>query len=436
MAWIECVPNISEGRRDDVINAVANAVVAIPGAQLRSLHRDVDHNRSVLTIVGPAPSVTEAAFRCVAAAAEHIDIREHEGVHPRFGATDVLPLIPLGRTKLKSCGGWARKLAARIESELEIPSYLYGAASEKGESLPEVRARAEKNHPERAHPSAGAIAVGARQILVAFNVMLNTQDVAIASAIANQIREKDGGLAAVRALGFSLESRECVQVSMNLLDYKKTSPLRAYRRVRQLAREAGVEVTGSEVVGMLPRDAITRGFRAATRCSSIDVLDPEPDFLDRVAARSATPAGGSAAAYAGALGAALVVMSCDCSRPTPRLRELRMKAERLRAELTTLVEADSAAVREMMRDGGEDALKAATETPTRVMEAAAALWSIAAAAAHHCDEKVFTDCTSGRRLAEAARDMAAEITRANLPLITDGTFRSKIARRLAAAFSG
>ncbi|MHC4937734.1 MAG: cyclodeaminase/cyclohydrolase family protein [Planctomycetota bacterium] len=431
MAWIECVPNISEGRRKKVIDAIADAIRGVPAVDLRSIHSDPDHNRSVYTIVGSAPSVHEAAYRCVAAAREHIDITKHEGVHPRIGAADVVPLVPLAGTKLSQCGRWARELASRIESELDIPAYLFGAASESSKSLPEVRKSAEKKHP-----TAGAVAVGARELMIAFNVMLQTEDLSVAEEIAKQIREADGGLPAVRALGFPLASRNCVQVSMNLLDYRKTSPLRAYRRVRQLAREANVEVSGSEVVGMIPREALSRGYRAAIRSGPLEVLDSEPGFLDRVAARTPVPAGGSAAAHTGALGAALVVMSCDCSRPTPRLRELRLKAERLRERLTALVEADVAAYRAVTEDGGEEALKAATEIPVQTCEACSELWAVAALAAHHCDDKVSTDCAGGRRLAEAARDIAAETARANLPLITDGMFRSQIARRLAAAFSG
>ena len=431
MAWIECVPNISEGRRKRVITAIADSIRGVPGVDLRSVHSDPDHNRSVYTIVGSPPSVHEAAYRCVAAAREHIDISKHEGVHPRFGSADVVPLVPLAGTKLSQCGRWARELAERIESELDIPAYLYGAASESGKTLPEVRRDA-----ERKHPTAGAVAVGARDLLIAFNVMLETEDLSVAQSIASQIREADGGLTAVRALGFALESRKCVQVSMNLLDYKKTSPLRAYRRVRQLAREADVEVGGSEVVGMIPRETISRSFRAAIRSTPLEILDSEPSFLDRIASRSPTPAGGSAAAHTGALGAALVVMSCDCSRPTPRLRELRRKAERLREQLTELVEADVEAFRAVVADGSENALKIATEIPVRICESCAELWAVAALAAHHCDDKVATDCSGGRRLAEAGRDMSAETARANMPLISDGAFRSQIARRLAAAFSG
>ncbi|MEM8883232.1 MAG: cyclodeaminase/cyclohydrolase family protein [Planctomycetota bacterium] len=431
MAWIECVPNVSEGRRKDVIRAIGESIVNVPGADLRSVHSDVDHNRTVYTIVGSPFSVREAAFRCVAAAQEHIDISDHDGVHPRFGAADVVPFIPLSGANLARCGTWARELAQRIESELEIPTYTYGAASENGETLPEVRRRA-----DRAHPTAGAVAVGARDLLIAYNVMLDTTDLAVAKRIARAVREADGGLPAVRALGFALPSRQCVQVSMNLIDFRKSSPLRAYRRIRQLARDEKVEVIGSEVVGMIPREAVDRGLRAALKSNMLQVLDPEPSLLDRIAARTPTPAGGSAAAHTGALAAALVVMSCDLSRPTPRLRELRLKADRLRAQLGQLVEADARAYQEWSQSQEESALREATEIPVQIMERCAELWSIAAAATQHCEDKVSSDCSAGRRLAETARDIAADTARANLPLITDGTFRSKIARRLAAAFSG
>jgi len=431
MAWIECVPNISEGRRRSVIERVAEAIRSVPGIDLRSIHSDPDHNRSVYTFVGSPTAVCESAFRCVAAAKESIRISKHEGVHPRFGVADVVPLVPLAGTKLQHCGTWARSLAERIDRELEIPVYRYGAASDDGLTLPELRKTI-----DRTHPTAGAVAVGARDPLIAFNVMLATEDLDIAEQIARAVRESDGGLPAVRALAFPLASRDCVQVSMNLIDYRKTSPLRAYRQVRRLAREAGVEVTGSEIVGMIPQDAVARGFRSAVRCGPLELLDPEPAFLDRVASRSSVPAGGSAAAHTGALGAALVIMSCDASAQSPRLTELRNHADRLRAGLTELIELDVGAFRRVIRERSEDALKEATEIPVRIAELASELWAISAAAAHHCDDMVATDCSGGRRLAEAARDMAAETARANLPKIQDGTFRSGIARRLAAAFSG
>ena len=436
MPWIECAPNISEGRRQDVIDAVAAAIRSVPGVDLRSIHSDPDHNRSVYTFVGSPPAVTESALRCVAAAKEHIDISGHEGVHPRFGSADVVPLVPLARTKLKTCALWARTLADRIESELEIPAVRYGAASAKDATLPDIRRRLAAGEVEHVHPTAGAVAVGAREVLIGFNVNLDTQDLDVARGIARAIRESDGGLPAVRALGFPLESKGCVQVSMNLLDYRKTSPLKAFRLVRKLAREAKVEVLGSEVVGMLPQDAVTRGFRSSIRSAKLDVLDPEPSFLDRVAGRNPVPAGGSAAAHTGALAGALVVMSIDCSRPSPRLAELRGKVEKLRATLNALAVSDEVAFRRVMRERAEDALKEATEVPVQIAEACAELWAISAAAAHHCDEMVATDISGGRRLAEAARDMAAETARANLPKILDGSFRSQIARRLAKAFSG
>jgi len=431
MAWIECVPNVSEGRRKKVIERIAAAIRSAPGVDLRSIDSDPDHNRTVYTFVGSPAAVCEGAFRCVREAKETIDISNHEGVHPRFGAADVVPLAPLANTKLQHCGRWARGLAERIEQELEVPAFRYGAASDDGTTLPDLRQRI-----DRTHPTAGAVAVGAREVLVAFNVLLDTDDLDIAKKIARAVRESGDGLPAVRALAFPLASRDRVQVSMNLLDYRKSSPLRAFRMVRRLAREAGVDISGSEFVGMVPREAVARGFKSAVRCGTLNVLDPEPPFLDRVAARNPVPAGGSAAAHTGALGAALVVMSCDASSPSPRLTELRNRADSLRAALTELVELDVAAFRRVLRERDEEALKEATEIPVRIMEHASELWAIAAAAAHHCDEMVATDCSGGRRLAEAARDMGAETARANLPKIQDGAFRSRIARRLAAAFSG
>lgn len=273
MPIVECVPNFSEGRRQEVIEKLAGAIRKIDGARLLGYESDHDHNRSVFTIAGEPGPVSEAAFMACKLAAELIDLNRHSGEHPRMGATDVIPFIPIRDISTEQCVALAEDLGARIGGELQIPVYLYGdaARSEQRQNLANVRkgqfealkeeigANPERKPdfgPEKIHPTAGATAVGARFFLIAYNVNLDTTDVKLAKRIAKAIREKDGGMPGVKAMGFELKEENCAQVSMNLVDYRKTSPAQAYLRIHELAGESGVAVRNSEVVGLLPQDAM------------------------------------------------------------------------------------------------------------------------------------------------------------------------------------
>lgn len=265
---IEAVPNFSEGRRDDVIDRLAAAVQAY-GARL--LHRTSDsyHNRTVLTVAGPPEQVLRGLFYAVEVAVACIDLRRHRGVHPRLGAADVVPLVPVGSTLLADCALLARRLGRRIGDELDVPVYLYGEAAARAErrNLADVRrgeyeALVREIHlpqrlpdfgPARAGP-AGAVVVGARPVLIAFNVFLRTADVAVARTIARQIRERDGGLPAVRALGLLVDGQ--AQVSMNLVDYRATSPQAAVNAIRRHAARHAVELDRSELIGLIPQGAL------------------------------------------------------------------------------------------------------------------------------------------------------------------------------------
>jgi glutamate formiminotransferase len=285
MRLVECVPNFSEGRRLEVIQAIAAAAVSVPAVRLLDQHADSAHNRSVLTLAGPAPAVAEAAFRAVRRATELIDLAQHQGEHPRIGAADVVPFVPLGDTTMAECVDLAREVGARIGAELGIPVYLYAEAATREENrwLPHVRRgeyeglRAEIGRlPERdpdfgpkAVGPAGATAVGARPFLIAFNVNLATDDVTLARSIARAVRQSSGGLPAVQARGMATESPGLVQVSMNLLDYRVTPLEKLFERVRQLAREASVEVANSELVGLVPAEALTQVAAAALLTSHI-----------------------------------------------------------------------------------------------------------------------------------------------------------------------
>ncbi len=269
---VESVPNFSEGRRAEVIDEIVAAFAgAHPDVLVLDRSSDPDHNRSVLTLAGPGPALVEAAVSGAAACARLIDLTRHHGVHPRLGALDVLPFVPLD----PATDGVRLALEAgrRLVEQAGIPVYFYGGAARRPErsELPSVRgrgfeelARAARRDPDRApdlggpelHPTAGATAVGVRPFLVAYNVNLAGEDLRLARHIASAVREREGGLPAVRALGFALERRRMTQVSMNLLDFRVTSPATAFAAVAELARRAGVEVVESEIVGLVPQAAV------------------------------------------------------------------------------------------------------------------------------------------------------------------------------------
>jgi glutamate formiminotransferase len=259
---LECVVNVSEGRRAGVVDALASAC----GAALLDVHSDADHNRSVLTLAGAADEVAEAALALARAAVERIDLAAHAGVHPRLGAVDVVPFVPLddaGSDGLAAAGQVARTWAERAARELGVPVFLYGSADPAGRSLPDVRRSAFKERepdfgPAGPHPTAGAMAVGARPVLVALNCELPGADVAVARTIARAVRERDGGLPGVRALGFALASRRRAQVSMNLTDLGATGVEAACSAVRRAAASHGTDVAAVELVGLLPAAELER----------------------------------------------------------------------------------------------------------------------------------------------------------------------------------
>lgn len=289
-ALIEAVPNFSEGRRPEVVELIAQAIQT-PGVILLHRTSDPDHNRSVLTVAGPPAAVMEGLFAATATAARLIDLDQHQGAHPRLGATDVIPLVPIQGISLEACADLAHQLARRIGEELGLPVYCYEAAALRPErrNLADVRRgeyeklRQEIHLPER-QPDfgpaqvgpAGAVIVGARPFLIAFNVFLQSDDVQIAKRIANSVRERGGGLPAVKALGMLVEGQ--AQVSMNLVDFHQTPPHVVVARIRKLAADAGVAVDRSELIGLIPQDAI---FAAAAH--SLGLPDFTPDRVIEVA---------------------------------------------------------------------------------------------------------------------------------------------------------
>ncbi|MCG0276241.1 MAG: glutamate formimidoyltransferase [Thermosediminibacteraceae bacterium] len=269
---VECIPNFSEGRRKEVIEAIADAIRSVKGVMLLDYSYDPNHNRSVFTFLGDPEGVKEAAFASAAKAAELIDMTKHKGEHPRMGAVDVIPFVPVKDITMEECVEISRQVGERIANELSIPVFLYEESATRPErkNLANIRrgefeGMAEKikdpawapdfGKPE-IHPTAGAVAVGARMPLIAFNVNLGTSDINIAKNIAKVIREKGGGLQNVRAIGVMLEDRNIAQVSMNMTNYEKTSLYRAFELIKVEARRYGVNVIGSEIVGITPMKAL------------------------------------------------------------------------------------------------------------------------------------------------------------------------------------
>jgi glutamate formiminotransferase len=259
---VECVPNFSEGRDPVIVAAIAAAVEAVPDVWLLDTTSDQDHHRSVLTFAGAPEAVMNAAFAAVREAAARIDMSRHAGVHPRIGAADVVPLVPVEGISLASCADLARRLGARIDRELGVPVYLYEAAALRPECkrLENVRKLAPSglapDYGIGRHPTAGASVVGARKFLIAWNINLRTHNVAFARQIAREIRESSGGLPAVKSIGLPLESRGQAQVSINLVDFEQTPLYVVFDEVRERCDRAGVEIAGSELIGMIPAAAL------------------------------------------------------------------------------------------------------------------------------------------------------------------------------------
>ncbi|MBI3723208.1 glutamate formimidoyltransferase [bacterium] len=336
---LECVPNFSEGRDARTIEAIAGAALSVRGVALLDAHRDPDHNRSVLTLAGAPDALAEAVFRSVREAVSRIDLRSQQGEHPRVGAADVIPFVPLEGASMELAVTLARRTGERIARELSVPVFFYEEAAQREDrrALPDIRnqgflelSRNVKEKPAlwkpdlgpaELHPSAGASCVGARFFLVAWNVDLESEDLALAKEIARGVRESSGGFPGVRAKAFRLASQRRVQVSLNLVDYRKTSVARAFLEVERLAQARGARIARSELVGLIPEEALEasgaellrlEGFRGAERVLERrlrEKLPPSPAgelsrYLAAIASREHAPGGGSAGALAAALGRA------------------------------------------------------------------------------------------------------------------------------------
>lgn len=444
---VECVPNFSEGRDPKILDALRAAITAVPGVRLLDVQADTAHHRAVFTFVAPPAAAVEAAFQGIALAAKLIDLTKHQGEHPRMGATDVVPFVPVRDVTMEDCVALARDLAARVGERLQIPVFLYAKAATRPERerLPDVRkgqfeglrdrigtdpAADPDFGPKRIHPTAGCIAIGARPFLVAYNIYLDTADVQIAKDIAKTVRTSSGGLPAVQASGFDVGGK--AQVSMNLLDIDVTPPAVVFAKVEAEARARGVGIDRSELVGLIPERAIVGAGAAllklpdaADHVLEAKIRDAEGPSLDGwlqdLASAQPVPGGGSASALAGALAAALVAMVCRLTvgkkaYATVEKRALQIleTATQLERTMRRLVDQDAAAYRAVMAvyklpkddptraEKIDEALLAAARTPLKGARELAVLVLLAGEIGETGNKNARSDAIVARALAQAA----------------------------------
>jgi glutamate formiminotransferase/formiminotetrahydrofolate cyclodeaminase len=489
---IECVPNFSEARRPEVVEAIFEAIKSVSGVRVLDRHSDMDHNRTVITFVGPPDAAEEAAFRGIAKAAELIDLNQHRGEHPRIGAADVVPFVPISGASMQDCVEIARKLGRRVGEELGIPVYLYEQAATRPERQnlenirrgeyetlrEEIGVKAEREPdfgPARLGP-AGATVIGARPFLIAYNVYLTTDEVAIAGKIARAIRHSSGGLRYVKALGLLVDER--AQVSMNLTDFRKTPLARVVETIRREAQRYGVAIHHSELVGLIPMAAMVEAavwytqmdqfepgqilesklFAQGTEVEAVEKIPeraPHLDFVEQLAAGSATPGGGSASAYTGAMAAALVAMVARLTVGKKKyagveqeMKDITEQAEALRAGLSQAVTRDAAAFEAVMaayklpknsehdQEVRAQAIEAATleaaRVPLDVADSAVKVLELAVQVVEKGNLNAITDGGTAASLAAAALRGSALNVRVNLTDLQDRRIASSMAGRLEA----
>jgi glutamate formiminotransferase/formiminotetrahydrofolate cyclodeaminase len=470
--WVQCVPNFSEARRPHVMAEIRDSIAAVPRVYILDVSSDSWHNRSVITFIASVETAAAAAFAGVATALKLIDLNSHSGVHPRIGATDVVPFVPVLDSTMEQCVSLARELGERVGRELALPVYLYENAATRPErvNLANIRRggldaiRAALNAgmsndpdfgPRLLHPTGGAIAIGARRLLVAYNVYLGDKSrFPVARNVARAVRESDGGLPAIKALPLVVDGQ--AQVSMNLVDLDKTSIHDAFDAVRKAAAREGVEPVWSEIVGLVPRNALTTAAAKELRLlrfSESQVLEDRiaamlPEFrsvggiLDSLAAPTVSPAGGMATALSGALAASLVEMLAVLASRRSGDQSLREElgaaadeAARLRADLLALGEQDSLAYAEFSRALKEEqhatagtastnaplsrAARAAIAAPLAVARASRRVADLALLASRYCAAGALPDAAVAAMLADAACRGSLYNVRANMAYLAD-----------------
>ena len=467
---VECVPNFSEGRNEDTIEALLSAIRSVSGVVLLDRQSDADHNRTVITFVGAPEAVGEAAFVAAREALQRIDLTTHRGEHPRVGATDVIPFVPIRKVSIEDCVQIAREVGRRLAEELRIPVFLYEHAAsapfrrriedirrEGLEGLAERMRMDPRWAPDfgdaRLHRTAGATVVGARRPLIAYNVNLASQDLNIAKAIAQTVRESDGGLRSVKAVGIALKSRGMVQVSMNLTNYEETPVHVAFEAVKSEGLKRGVAVHSSEVIGLIPEDAVAQvagHFLQLEKFETEQVLEARmmqaltqdlsamiSPFLEAVSAPMPGPGGASVAATAAACAMSLGVMVSEVllhdkpQAPKEAIQEMRKVFARLRDNLHVAVREDAQAYAGLL-----EAYKRSKLDPDRplaiyqAMDGAIAVplailqWSVEGMEALRqfipsASEHLATDLKVGALLAQAAGYAAIAVIKTNLASVKD-----------------
>jgi glutamate formiminotransferase/glutamate formiminotransferase/formiminotetrahydrofolate cyclodeaminase len=483
---VECVPNFSEGRNRTTVRALVNAVESVPGVWLLDQTMDRDHHRSVLSFAGEPDAVAEAAFRAMRVATDLIDLRTHEGVHPLVGATDVVPFVPVRGTTMEDCIHLAKRLGQRVGAELEIPVFLYEQAATHRDHAPLEAVRrgglqglafrmasdpdwTPDFGPSHFHKTAGATVIGARSPLIAFNVNLRSTDLALARSIAKDIRQSNGGLPHLKAIGVELASRQLVQVAMNLTDYIITPIHVAFEAVRARAAEQGVAIAGSEIIGLVPQAALVQAAahslaleqfnsaqvlearlearllrEAAGHASSREQEPVDPpaqslaDFLDAVAAATPIPAGGAVAALVGALAASLGIMGARLSKQ----RTVEHRLSEIGLRLRELMQADGEAYQRFIRATKlvktdktrpsvlSSALHLATEIPLEIAEQATEAGVLLHACSAEVNPRVRSDMTVGLVLAIAAADAGRHTVEENIKIQGNQRLKSSLLARI------
>lgn len=523
---VECVPNFSEGRDMTVIEKITDEIKKISGVELLDVDPGKDTNRTVVTFAGDPDAAVEAAFQAIKKAAELIDMSKQHGAHPRMGATDVCPFVPISGVTMADCVDIAKKLGRRVAEELHIPVYLYeeAAASEERRSLAYIREGEYEALPEKLkktefkpdfgeavfNPKSGATVIGAREFLIAYNINLNTRDVKIARKIANRIREKGrtvtnketgekaqepGTLKAVRAVGWYIPEYNMAQISVNLLNYKTTPLYQVFEECDKFAREFGIRVTGSELVGLIPLEAMLESGRHFLRLQdgstgvsekelvriavhSLGLAELGPfnsehkiieyklrkkgrlasmnlyDFADELASDSPAPGGGSVAALNGSLSAGLSAMVGNLTYGKKQYAEVKdvmvdvaEKAQKLKDFFTDAIDRDTEAFDKVMAAFGlpkgtpaetgardqaiQDATKEATLVPFSVLEKTQETVELALIMAEKGNQNSLSDSGVAGLTAAAAAEGALYNVMINLAGIDDEAFKAEIAQKAA-----
>jgi glutamate formiminotransferase/formiminotetrahydrofolate cyclodeaminase len=469
---VECIPNFSEGKDIKVVKELIG-IIEKKGAEVINYHMDEDHNRTVITFIGSFSTCLEAAFVSCKHAQKMIDLRKHKGIHPRIGATDVIPFVPIQGISVEECIEGVKKLGKRIAEELKIPVYLYDKASPSNRRLSEIRGKGFeelqsliKTHPSKVpdfgkkelHPTAGAVSIGVRDYLIAYNINLNTQNVEIAKNIAKIIRSNGGIFRNIKALGFYLEKGKKAQVSINITNYKETSIFRVFEFVKKEAQQWGVEVEESEVVGVIPLDAIVDTAKWYLRLrdfSKEKILEYKLKeklpytFITNLGKKTSTPGGGAVSALCGAQGAALVKMVCEFTIGKEKYKQwekdmikVAKEADKLKNEFLKLAHQDEVVFNNLMEAYKlpkekesekkyrekeiQKLLKEATLVPLEVIKKCKQVVELAYECANKGNVYLVSDAGIAAVQGEAGAQSGIYNVKINTPNIKDKKFKEKI----------